>query len=237
MSRPYEDPDKAELREIVVVALDSAGFEVDSDPHAIALPGHFNLHGGLRGDIQSVDGEGSKAVYFLRVSGTAAVPQWISNLAPAAAELGIPIYIVAREPSPALEKSCQSVRVGLLKLTDDAQLVTVIDPNLQDTATIAGEVERRVKAARRRMEEALRRELDSLNDSRREVGRLTAGMDPAKRDDYIEDLDQAIEAWTEWSVEISQRLDEAVSFNDLDLLEFVERRIETGAGTELTPDL
>jgi hypothetical protein len=230
MTRPFEDPRKTKMREQAKAAIDAAGYTLEEEAEPLPLPGDTELNGALVGDLQSVDGDGNRYVYYLRpqTSRPMALPQWLGNLATATTRLDrVRLYVVVERSNDLLERSCRVYGAGLLRLKQ-THFEHLIDPTEFDAATLKRQFLERVKRVRRRMETKMNVKIRQLEEHYAEIDDLTAKMPPKKRDEYIDDAETAIAQWQEWGEEMSADIDEvAVSGSD-DALRAIEMRIKDG---------
>jgi hypothetical protein len=230
MPEPFEDPDKTELRERTLIAIDDAAQDLVEPPITLAFPAGSKLRGKVKGDVQSVDGDGHHFFFYLRIGGDAAIPGWIANIASASHNLdNCQVYIVATETSTLLEQSCRANGAGLLRITEENTFEHLIDyseldpaQNHQDFALRAGDV-------RRRLERKLSTQLESLNGNYHKTEELTSGMTSKKRDEYVKGVEDAIERWDTWGAHVSSKLDEAAALDSGEMLAYVEELIAAGA--------
>jgi len=211
MAEPFEDPRKAELRARCEVAIDAAGYELVSNPMSFPFKGA--LQGAIKGDLQSLDGESIRYVYYLRPSGKKALPQWLISAAQSGREYPeIRLFVVAENIGDALEKSCRTQGMGLLKVTEDNAFEVVVDSSEQEKEERAAEFAERVTEARREMERKLQLKTKALTDDYGTVAMLTEGMPVKTRDQYIKDVEQVVARWEDWGRDISEMLDAAAAF-------------------------
>jgi hypothetical protein len=222
---PFEDPRKTDMRGRCEIAIDSAGHELAQSLSTFPLP--EGLKGVIKGDLQSLDGQDVKHIYYLRPIGNKPVPQWLVTMAAAARERDdIELFLVVEDVGVALEKSCESRGVGLLRLTEDDAFEMVVNPSDFEPEVIEQAVATRIKDTRRRMEQKLDLKKGSLEDDYSRVDEITSGMPRKTRDEYIESVEQALTRWEDWGLAISQKLDEAGSESNLALVEEAEKMIE-----------
>lgn len=183
--------------------------------------------GVIKGDLQSLDGEDVRHIYYLRPIGNKAVPQWLVATAAAARERDdIKVLLVVEEVGAVLESSCENRGVGLLRLTEDNAFEMIVDPDDFEPEAIEEAMADRIRDARRRMEQKLDFKKSSIEKDYGRVDEITSGMPGKTRDVYIESVEQALTKWEEWGVEISQKLDEAGSTLDMALVKEAERMVE-----------
>jgi hypothetical protein len=222
---PFEDPRKTDMRGRCEIAIDAAGHELATSLSTYPLP--EGLTGVIKGDLQSVDGEDVRHIYYLRPIANKAVPQWLVTTAAAArGRDDVRVLLVVEDIGAVLESSCENRGVGLLRLTEDNAFEMVVDPDDFEPEAIEEEMTTRIREARRRMEQKLDLKKSGLEKDYGRVDEITSGMPGKTREVYIESVEQALTRWDEWGVEISQKLDEAGSTLDLAIVEEAERMIE-----------
>lgn len=227
MGEPFEDPRKSELRSRCEVAIDAAGYELVSNLASFRFLG--DLQGAIKGDLQSIDGESIRYVYYLRPSGKKALPQWLISAAQSAREYPeIRLFVVAGDIGDALEKSCKTQGMGLLKITEDNAFEVVVNPLELEEKERAAEFAERVTAARREMERKLTLKTRALTDDYGTVATLTEGMPGKTRDQYIEDVEHVVARWEDWGRDVSEKLDAASAFGSEPSLEAALVLIEAG---------
>ncbi len=231
MPTPFEDPRKKELRDLVSVAIDAAGYDLIDPPEKIDYPPGAELQGRLQGDLQSMDAEGRRLVYYLRPGFERPLPQWLVNIVRVSRNMdGIAVYIVAGGMSDTLKKSCRLVGAGLLTVDAEGQFEKHLDIGELDEAAAKEECRKRVKDLRRQMENKRNLNLDSVDQRFAKVDELTAGMPSEMRDEYITGIEHVGIRWREWSDRLSVRLDELAGSCDDDDFRVVERLIQEGLG-------
>src|SRR5439155_6806905 len=87
------------------------------------------------------------------------------------------------------------------------------------------DLEAKAKALRRRLETKLDAGLKPLKDKLAKLPELTKGMSPAKQDEYEQRIETTISGLYEWSDQVSQLLDGALSNSDEGMLASADRRI------------
>jgi hypothetical protein len=226
----FEDPRKTDLRERVAIALDAAGYEVVVEPEPIQMPGE-ELQGAIVGDIQSVDADGARTVYCLRVSSARPIPQWLANWSRATLEIdGVSLYVVVdEEPSAELDRSCRAAGAGLLILRSDG-LEAVIKAGEIPAELRDRQCAERVTDLRRKMETRLRLQLDAIQSNYTSAQELTATFPDDVQDDYMSDIESHADRWRRWAEDISQALDSVASTCDEEEFELIEEMLERGAG-------
>jgi len=179
----------------------------------MSFPFKGALQGAIKGDLQSLDGESIRYVYYLRPSGKKALPQWLISAAQSGREYPeIRLFVVAENIGDALEKSCRTQGMGLLKVTEDNAFEVVVDSSEQEKEERAAEFAERVTEARREMERKLQLKTKALTDDYGTVAMLTEGMPVKTRDQYIKDVEQVVARWEDWGRDISEMLDAAAAF-------------------------
>lgn len=232
MSRPYEDPAKSDLAGKLRTALDAAGYEV-VDPVPVELPDGTGIEGQIIGDVQSIDSDGRRNVYYVRTDGRRPIPQWIARLAMAARTRGdVVVHVVVEETTTILEQSCRACGAGLLRIRVEAEyeLELAVDPEEYDPAAVTTGRLARISALRRRLitkldlnQEAAKRDFINVRSG-------TYGMPEIKRDEYLDTAEAVTERWREWGDRCSTRLDELVVNGTEAELDAIEREIEAGIG-------
>jgi hypothetical protein len=227
MAEPFEDPRKAELRARCEVAIDASGYELVSNLASFPFTG--TLQGKIKGDLQSIDGESIRYIYYLRPSGNKPLPQWLISAAQSSREYPeIRLFVVAGNIGDSLEKSCETQGMGLLKVTDDNTFEMIINPADLEEEQRAAEFDGRITEARREMERKLQLKTKALTEDYGTVAVLTEGMPAKTRDQYIEDVEQVVARWEEWGREISEKLDAAAAFGSEAALSVALELIDAG---------
>jgi hypothetical protein len=233
---PFEEPAKLEMRAGCEVAIDQAGFELVDSPVAVDLPAELGLQGRLKGDLQSVDGEGNRTCYYLRPRAEDALPEWLANFASAAHSMpGVKLYIVVLTASPTFERSCKTAGAGLLVLTEDREFDMLLDFDETLPETLDAELKAGISAARRDLEAKAHLRLKELQGRFEKVGELTQGMAPDVSDPYVAGIERQYKLWTEWSEGLSAQLDGVLATRDLDALRAIKEDI--GRGPTLDDDV
>jgi hypothetical protein len=230
MSRPYEDPAKSDITGKLRVALDAAGYEV-VDPVPLELPPDSEIGGHILGDLQSIDSDGRRNVYYVRTDGRRAVPQWIARLAKAARRRGdVQIHVVVEETTTVLEQSCRACGAGLLRLHVEAEYDLELavspdefDPTAEETQRLA-----RITTLRRRLVTKLDLNMEAAKRDYINVRSGTYGMPEIKREEYLDSAEAVTERWREWGERCSQRLDELAVAGTEAELDAIEREVEAG---------
>jgi hypothetical protein len=231
MPEPFEDPRKTDMRARSEIAVDASGHELVNKPVSFAIGG--DLKGAIKGDLQSLDGNEVRYVYYLRPEVKRPVPQWLVNLAAAAREQDhLKLYAVVTVVTEAFEKSCRAGRVALLRLTDENTFEMIVDADELDSAEIAAQLKAEIRTLRRRMEKKLALNQGSIESSYSKVNELTRGMEADARDNYINAVERAANRWDDWGARISSMLDEAAGTGDEGLIKTAERLIEEGAESD-----
>ncbi|MCZ7589943.1 MAG: hypothetical protein M5U27_14015 [Gaiella sp.] len=229
MADPFEEPAKTEMRASCEIAIDQAGHERVEKPLTVDLPTGSSLRGRLKGDLQSLDGEGSRYCYYLRPRAGDALPEWLANLAMAAHELAdIKVYVVVNEATPLFERSCKAAGAGLLLINDDNEFERVLDFDTTLPEMLEADLKSKIDGARRALEAKLDLNRNDLRGRFERVGELTRGMDPAVADKYQENVERQYKIWTEWGDRTSARLDAALAARDLHDLEVIAQVIDEG---------
>jgi len=228
MNRPFEDPRKTEMRGRCEVAIDVAGHDL-AEIISIRPPEAAAIHGSIKGDLQSVDGDGLRYCYYLRPGKPGALPQWIASIASAAQEVsGCEVYVVVEEISPEMIESSRSAGAGLLLLTEDDAFDWLVDPSDWSPDAERAIFIAEVKEVRRLLEARLSLNMNAIQDNFSKVQQLTQGFSPQKRDEYVSDLEQARVMWSSWSDDLSARLDAVAASRNKGELELIKSAIEAG---------
>jgi len=229
MNDSFVAPIKLEMRERVEVAIDQAGHELVGAPIAIELPAEAALQGRVKGDLQSLDGEGDRVCYYLRPNSGETLPKWLSNLTAAAHSIhGIQVYVVVEEASPAFEKACRVAGAGLLILDEDNEFDRVIDYRSNLPEALEQEFSETLDRVRRETERKSDQAIAELNDRRSRIGELTSGMDEETKDKYADEVDRLIRIWSEWAFQCSKELDGIASTRSVEELNRIARLVEGG---------
>ena len=210
-------------------AIDLAGYELVHPLVSVPLPSTSELQGVLRGDLQSLDSQGSLYCYYVRPSELKVLPTWLANLA----ELchAIPdtkFYIVVPESNPGFERSCRVAGAGLLLLPDDNVFKHVLNFD-----SLVPDVREEMFAAQIR---ALRSELMSKRDLKvaelqkrfERIGDLTAGMSENLASSYRRGVERLHRQWSEWGDDIGVELDRVLAERDVARLPGLREAIESG---------
>ncbi len=238
MTHPFEDPRKTEMRGRCEVAIDHASHESVDDVVSIGLPVESGLNGAIRGDLQSLDGEGVRYAYYLRPESNRPLPQWLGNLARATHQMdGVRLYVVVSDVSAVMERSCRAAGAGLLRLTAENIFEHIVDPSEFDPSKLRAEFRNRVSDLRRRLETKLDLNLRSIEQRFARVDELTQGMSSEIRDKYIAECEEADYRWRGWGEDMSTRLDEALEAQDDDELKAIERELVRGAAEDEDEDV
>jgi hypothetical protein len=196
------------------------------------VPEASRLKGGIIGDVQAMDSDGTRHAFYVMTVGDKAVPQWIANLAVAAHSMhGIRVHIVVEQSSAILERSCRAAGAGLLELVTegDYQLRTIVDGKEYSPEARSADVATKVKALRRRIETKMDANVKALTDKYGKVGEYTRGMPQPRQEEYAEAIEGEIRRWREWGERLTALLDEATATLDENILLTVTKEIEQGA--------
>jgi hypothetical protein len=229
MTRPFEDPRKTEMRSRCEVAIDAAGHDQVQAPLAIPLPLGSALRGSIKGDLQSVDGDGIRYCYYLRPGGTGALPQWLANFATVAQEIENCCFcVVVEEDDAQMVSSCRRAGAGLLLLTQESSFEWLVHPSEWSPDADRAAFLEQVRVVRRRLEAKLELNVTAIQENFSNVQQLTQGLSADRRDEYVRDLEVSHVMWREWSDSMSARLDQAAARQDDAELKAIERQIMSG---------
>jgi hypothetical protein len=229
MTAELEDPRKTALRTRCEEAIDAAGFTVLSDRPAAPWPNGVKLMGSLLGDVVSRDGPGNRTHYFVRVEGARPLPGWIAMATAATFGMqGVHLYVVAEGPGDSLIATCQAAGAGLARLTTANHLEVVCEYGPPSETATTEHFKTSVKAARRKLETKLRLNERRLEQSFQDSAVVTTDMSAARRDTYLEAIEEAMIVWRAWSEALSERLDALAASEDAGELRLVEEEITRG---------
>ena len=229
MNVPFEEPAKTEMRGRCEIAIDQAGHELVEDLLSIDLPADLDLQGKLKGDIQSLDGEGNRYCYYLRPTTSDTLPKWLANLAGAAHRLqDVRLYIVVENPSPPFEKACKAAGAGLLVLNADNEFAHVLDFETTLPAQVDAAFAAKLDDVRRSLEAKVDLHLTQLQGRFETVGDLTQGMDSDVADQYTENIERQYKIWRRWADGLSEQLDDAYATRNPEALVVIGAAIEQG---------
>jgi len=204
-----EDPRKAELREQLSAALDSAGFDVDDTRAPIPYQAGTELKGpGIKPDVLCVDSSGVRHLYFLRLDASKPLPGWlINNVTASYAITNVEMHVAVTHDSAEIRASCGAVGVGLVKVNEDNTIETVLTYAPPSQTATKKELMTEIKAARRRLENKVELNVGRLQVSFDEITSVTVGMPNVLKDKYRSGIEAESLAWQEWLAEMSERLD------------------------------
>jgi hypothetical protein len=210
-----EDPRKAEFREQLSIALDSAGFDVDDARMPVPYSAGTGLKGpGIKPDVLCADSTGKRHLYFLRLDPSRPLPGWlINNVTASYGIVDVEVHVAVTNETAQMRASCSSVGVGLVKVNEDNTIETVLNyappaqPNVHDQQLAA------VKEARRRLEKKVELNLGQLQKRFDDIASVTAGMPTQMKDKYRSGIESESLSWQEWLADMSERLD-ALSITD-----------------------
>jgi hypothetical protein len=229
----FEDPRKTELRQRCADAVDAAGYTVDQSRSAIAYPPASGLKGSIKPDVSCVNGSGRRIVYFVRVDGEKALPQWLTNIVTASFAMNdLSVYVVTEAIGDALRSTCEAVGCGLLRLSASNELDLELEYTEPDRTKAAKGYARRVRQVRRKLDTKLNANLTALQDQFSERHQVTEGMDEATRAGYLSSIETMMVRWREWGDDLSGRLDGLAGTTDEDALAEIEEHVEKGVDTE-----
>jgi|GEM_PF-3083091 hypothetical protein len=229
IAAPYEEPAKSRMRVAASIAIDQAGFTVVDEPVRIALPADSKIQGSLLGDLQSLDGEGKRAFYYLRPGTDTAVPKWIGNLARAshAANAG-EVYIVVTDYVDELVESCKDSGAGLLRLTEDSVFEMVVDYAETAPKSLSQALEARLTEARRRVEKKVEFLNTDIEARYSQSAGIIAAMEGDAADRYREQFESEYRNVDSWGSEMSRRLDRLAGRASAAEISEVEALIDAG---------
>jgi hypothetical protein len=223
------------MRQRCEVAVDQAAHVLVTDPEYINLP-DSGLNARLKGDLQSLDAEGVRYCYFLRPSPDSAPPQWLGNFGAHVRKVpNVQVLGVYYEATDALREAYRNAGLGLLVLRDDSTFELVVDFDLVAPDRPSDEILQELTELRRELERkiaAARADVAQRNGS---INKLTEGMKPAAKTQYMTTIETEYRLWTEWADELSRELDELHVKFDQERFETVKTRVQVGAieaGTE-----
>lgn len=230
MAAPFEDPAKGEMRAEARAALDQAGHEECDPPKEYALGDHIEgLKGVLSGDIQTLDSNGTRHLFFLRTRSKGPLPQWLSNYLRAANSIsGVEGHVVVRSSDAAMVAACQAVGAGLILLRDGPTLDVLQDARDLDPNAVRDAFLERSREARRRLDNKVQMNLRSVESQFAQMDQLTAGMPHRDRARWKAAVEAKADTWHRWNDEVTARLDRVDVSLDSDELEAIERDILEG---------
>ncbi len=229
MADPFEEPAKTRMRSACEIAIDQAGHELVAKPAAVSLPEGTAIRGRLKGDLQSIDGDGNRYCYYLRPHAGDTLPEWLANLAVAAHDVpGAKLYVVVEEASPALEKASKTAGAGLLILNEDAELEMVLDFDKTLPEAMTEEFRGEIERVRRSLETKVDLNQTNIRARFERIGDLTQGMAEDVAEKYSEGVERQYRIWTDWGHTLSEALDRALADRSLERLAEIERDIEAG---------
>ena len=237
MPSPFEDPTKTDMRGRCEIAIDQSGHEIVTNPVKVVLRPDCEIRGGLRGDLQSTDGEGIRYCYYLRPGAADALPKWLANLAAETHRIGgTKLYVVAYEVSVAFERSCKAAGAGLLLLTNEDAFEHRLDFDTTLPEVLETEFKANIDRLRREMESKLKLNQERLVARFNEIGDLTREMPEEVVDKYEGSVEREYRIWTSWSEGISAGLDIAFATRSSADLEAIARLIDDGPEFDLEDD-
>jgi hypothetical protein len=229
MADPFEEPAKTEMRAGCEIAIDQAGHELVTKLVRIEIAGSSQIQGRLKGDLQSLDGEGVRYVYYLRPRASDTLPEWLANLATAAHEVAdVKLYVVVDEASPTFERACKAAGAGLLVLTEDREFQIVLDFNETLPEVLEEAFRGRIEEARRNLESKVDLHQTDLKARFEQIGQLTRGMAGEVADRYSESVERQYGIWTEWGDRMSAALDASLAERSNTRLAETETQIDAG---------
>jgi hypothetical protein len=229
MTAPFEDPAKTEMRARCEIAIDQSGYDLVDTPSAVELPVNVVLSGRLKGDLQSLDGDGARYCYYLRPGAGDTLPKWLANLAGAAHQLAaVKLYVVVDHASPGFEKACKAAGAGLVVINEANEFVHILDFASTLPEAIDKAFEDRVNELRRKLEAKFDLNQTTLKARFEQIGDLTRGMDDELADKYSDSVERQYGIWTAWSEAMSSRLDSAYAAREVGALDDIESEIATG---------
>jgi hypothetical protein len=229
MNIPFEEPAKVDMRADCSIAIDQAGHQLVESVVSIDIPDETKLRGRLKGDLQSLDGEGNRYCYYIRPRSGDTLPEWLANLATAAHSVaGVKLYVVVESASPAFEKACKAAGAGLLVVNDDKEFEMVLEFDSTLPEAIEEVFKENIARVRRSLEAKTDLRLGELQGRFEKIGELTQGMDPDVADQYINNVERQYKIWSEWGDQTSAHLDAVLAHRDAEELEALVHEIERG---------
>jgi hypothetical protein len=229
MSGDFEDPRKTELRKRCFDAVDAAGYTVDSDRITVPYPDDSPLRGTITPDVSSTEPGGVRNLFFVRVDGAKALPGWLTNIVNASFSMAdVEVYVVAEEIGDQLQKTCEAVGCGLLRLAGANGLELEVEYREPDEDAALKAFEKKVKAVRRQLQTKLDANLQALGEQFAERRKVTQGMSEKKRAKYLEDIEMFMVRWREWGEELSSELDALAGKVDEEALNHIKQRVQSG---------
>ena len=229
LTTTFEDPAKTEMVSRCETAIDLSGYELVAHPVRVPLPSTSRLQGVLKGDIQSLDSEGSLYCYYVRPNELRVLPTWLANLAEVCHEIpDTKLYVVVPETNARFERSCRAAGAGLLLLSDDNEFEHVLNfdailPDAKDEA-FAKEIQK----LRSELISKLNLHLGELQNRFERIGELTAGMSDERASSYRRGVEQLHRQWSDWGDDIGIWLDHVLSERDVARLPDLREAIESG---------
>lgn len=229
MTIPFEDPAKTALIKRCRVAIENAAYTPLDEPEHLPIPEEVDLQGVVRGDLQSVDGSGTRYVYVVRPGRLEHVPVWVLNWARACHMMdNVEFYVVVVEHSEGLPAECERGGVGLL-IIDDAdsfQLLHSFRASLPPELNEA--LEKRARGLRRELEsksELLQQEIKSRFSR---VGTLTSDFSDKLATEYTKDLENEYQKESLWAEGVASLIDQAITDRTQGLLDQAESMLHAG---------
>lgn len=215
MADALEDPRKAEFREQLSAALDSAGFDVDDDRNPVPYPAGTGLKGpGIKPDVLCTDSTGKTHLYFLRLDASKPLPGWLINNVTASYKMvDVEIHVAVTNEATQIRASCSAVGAGLVKVHADNTIETLLNYAPPPQTNVHDQRLAEVKEARRRLEKKVELNLGQLQKRFDDIASVTAGMPTKMKDKYRAGIEEESLSWQEWLADMSERLD-ASSTND-----------------------
>ena len=229
MAEDFEDPRKAELRARAATAADAAGYAVDPERPVIPHLPASGLRGGIRADVVATGAASVRALYFIRVDGEKPLPQWLANHVRESFEMErIEVYVVVEAVGSQLRATCDAAGAGLLALREDDTFDLELPYKAPDLDTNRRRLQARIRRLRSRLDTKLQLNQSRLQTAFQESSAVTSTMDGKRRDVYLDDIEDALVSWRDWSEDLSVRLDAAAASESPTEIDEIERAINSG---------
>ncbi len=229
MITPFEEPAKTEIVSRCKIAIDLAGHDLVDTPAKVQLPETSELRGVLKGDLQSLDGEGVRYCYYVRPNEVSSLPTWLANLAGVCHEiLDTKFYIVVPETNPSFERSCKAAGAGLLLLSDDNEFQHVLNFDTTLPEAAGERFAEEIKELRADFFSKLSLHQGKLQSRFESIGGLTAGMSDERASSYSEGVERLHRQWNRWGEEIAKELDRVLGEKDIARLSDLREAIDSG---------
>lgn len=211
------------------IAIDLAGYELVETPVKVQLPETSELEGVLKGDLQSLDGEGVRYCYYVRANELSTLPTWLANLAEVCHEIpDTKCYVVVPETNPNFERSCKVAGSGLLLLSEDNEFQHVLNFDTTLPEAMDELYTEEIKSLRAMLMSKLDLHLGELQTRFERIGDLTAGMSEKRAASYKEGVERLHRQWSEWGEQIGRDLDHLRGERNVERLSEMRAVIEEG---------